>query len=223
MARKSYGWFERRRRGKVLDLAQGQISKALDTVSFFNEAVQCFSRGDGEGFMRFFDNLLRVEREVDGLRTEVFKELSKGTALVAEYREDLMNLVNRLDQFADYVKDAARCLKMLLGVVVPGGLLGKVVVGSGLLLDCAQALRGSISNIAVDPGEALVGAKRVEEFEDKLDGVYLEAKSLLIRFSDEMKCGSMIVFDDLIEFIEYAADMCADTADYIVILSSDQA
>jgi hypothetical protein len=32
--------------------------------------------------------------------------------------------------------------------------------------------------------------------------------------------GTMVIFDDLVEFIEYAADMCADTADYIVILSS---
>ena len=34
-------------------------------------------------------------------------------------------------------------------------------------------------------------------------------------------CGSMVIFDDLVEFIEMAADMCADTADYIVILASE--
>jgi len=31
-----------------------------------------------------------------------------------------------------------------------------------------------------------------------------------------------VIFDDLIEFIEQAADMCADTADYILILSSSE-
>jgi hypothetical protein len=30
----------------------------------------------------------------------------------------------------------------------------------------------------------------------------------------------MVIFDDLVEFIEQAADMCADTADYIVMLST---
>jgi len=30
----------------------------------------------------------------------------------------------------------------------------------------------------------------------------------------------MVIFDDLIEFIEQASDMCADTADYILVLSS---
>jgi uncharacterized protein Yka (UPF0111/DUF47 family) len=35
-----------------------------------------------------------------------------------------------------------------------------------------------------------------------------------------MNPGALVIYDDLIEFIEQAADMCADTADYIVILSS---
>jgi uncharacterized protein Yka (UPF0111/DUF47 family) len=30
----------------------------------------------------------------------------------------------------------------------------------------------------------------------------------------------MVILDDLIEFIEQAADNCADTADYIRVLSS---
>ena len=32
-------------------------------------------------------------------------------------------------------------------------------------------------------------------------------------------CGLLLI-EDLIEFIEHAADMCADTADYILVLSS---
>jgi uncharacterized protein Yka (UPF0111/DUF47 family) len=35
-----------------------------------------------------------------------------------------------------------------------------------------------------------------------------------------MNIGAMVILDDLIEFLEQAADQCADTADYIVILAS---
>jgi uncharacterized protein Yka (UPF0111/DUF47 family) len=35
-----------------------------------------------------------------------------------------------------------------------------------------------------------------------------------------MNCGALVILDDFIEFIEQAADMCADTADYILVLSS---
>jgi hypothetical protein len=37
-----------------------------------------------------------------------------------------------------------------------------------------------------------------------------------------MNSGALIIFDDLIEFIEQAADMCPDTADYITVLSSQE-
>ena len=66
--------------------------------------------------------LFMVEEEIDHLRTEVFKELSKGTALFAYYREDLLHLVKRLDTFADHVKDAARCIKMLGDSHIPDEL-----------------------------------------------------------------------------------------------------
>ena len=49
---------------------------------------------------------------------------------------------------------------------------------------------------------------------------YLKTKSLFVKYGANINCGAMVIFDDLIEFIEQAADMCADTADYILILSS---
>jgi len=217
---KSYTWFERRRRTKALDLAQEQITKALDTVTLLNYAMKKMVENKRKEAMQHIDNVFKVEKEVDRLRTEVFKELSKGVALFAEYREDLMHLVKRLDTLADHVKDAARCIKMLGEAKIPKELWESTARTTALLVDCAQALRGSIEKIAVDSSEAINGAKKVEEIEKKIDDEYLKTKALFIKYGNEMDSGSMVIFDDLVEFIEHAADMCADTADYIVILAS---
>ena len=109
MEKKSYAWFERRRRTKALDLAQEQITKALDTVTLLHHAIRNISEAKKKEAIQHVENLFKSEKEIDRLRTEVFKELSKGSALFAEYREDLMHLVKRLDTLADHVKDAARC------------------------------------------------------------------------------------------------------------------
>lgn len=217
---KSYTWFERRRRAKALDLAQEQITKALDTVTLLHQAMQKMAENNRKEAMQHIDNIFKVEKEVDRLRTEVFKELSKGVALFAEYREDLMHLVKRLDTLADHVKDAARCIKMLEEAKIPKELWEKTSRTTAYLLDCAHALRGSIEKIAVDSAAAIDGAKKVEEIERKIDDEYLKTKTLFIKYAGEMDSGSMVIFDDLVEFIEHAADMCADTADYIVILAS---
>ena len=144
----------------------------------------------------------------------------RGIALVADYREDLLHLVKRLDTLADHTKDAARCLEMLAEAKIPKELCEKTVFMTSKLVETAQTLRNSIEKISSNPAEAMEQAKIVGEIEHVLDEEYLRAKSLFVKYGTELNCGAMVIFDDLIEFIEHAADMCADTADYILVLSS---
>jgi predicted phosphate transport protein (TIGR00153 family) len=147
-------------------------------------------------------------------------ELSKGAALVADYREDLLHLVKRLDTLADHTKDAARCLEMLGETRIPEELCEKTVFMTSKLVEAAQTLRSSIEKMSFNPTEAVELSQRVGDVEHDLDAEYLKAKTLFVKYGGKINCGAMVIFDDLIEFIEHAADMCADTADYIIILSS---
>lgn len=220
MERRSYGWFEKRRRTKGLELAHDQITKAFDTVTWLNKATKSFSEGNLPETRRHIQNLFHAEEEVDKLRTEVFMELSKGAALVADYREDLLHLVKRLDTLADHTKDAARCLEMLGETRIPEELCEKTVFMTSKLVEAAQTLRSSIEKMSFSPAEAIEQSQKVGDIEHDLDEEYLRAKSLFVKYGETINCGAMVIFDDLIEFIEHAADMCADTADYIIILSS---
>jgi predicted phosphate transport protein (TIGR00153 family) len=220
MERRSYNWFEKRRKTKGLELAHEQITKAFDTVTWLHKAMKSFSENNFEESSKYIENLYKAEEEVDALRTNVFMELSKGAALVADYREDLLHLVKRLDTLADHTKDAARCLEMLAEAKIPQELCEKTVFMTSKLVETAQTLRGSIEKISSDPAEAIEQAKKVGEIEHELDVEYLKAKSLFVKYGVQVNCGAMVIFDDLIEFIEHAADMCADTADYILVLSS---
>jgi predicted phosphate transport protein (TIGR00153 family) len=220
LEKRSYAWFERRRRTKALDLAQEQISKALDTVTLLHQATKSILEGKKKEATQRIESLFKVEEDVDRLRMDVFKELTKGAALFADYREDLLHLVKRLDTLADHVKDAARCMEMLADAELPKELCENTVSMTGRLVDCAQVLRGSIEKLAVNSAEAVAGAEKVDEIEHDIDVTYLKTKALFVKYGEKMNCGAMVIFDDLVEFIEQAADMCADTADYIVILSS---
>lgn len=220
MERKSYNWFEKRRKTKGLELAHDQITKAFDTVTWLHKAAQSFSERKFKEAQGYIEKLYAAEEEVDKLRAEVFKELSKGAALVADYREDLLHLVKRLDTLADHTKDAARCIEMLGETAIPEELCKKTVFMTLKLVETAQTLSDSIEKISTNPVEAIEKAKRVEDIEHDLDTEYLKAKSLFVKYGAKLNCGVMVIFDDLIEFIEHAADMCADTADYISVLSS---
>jgi predicted phosphate transport protein (TIGR00153 family) len=220
MEKKSYDWFEQRRKTRGLELAHDQITKAFDTVTWLHKATKAFSEKNFKDSKKYIDNLYVAEEEVDTLRTNVFMELSKGAALVADYREDLLHLVKRLDTLADHTKDAARCLEMLLESDIPAELCDKTVFMTSKLVETAQTLRGAIEKISLNPKEAIKEAKKVEEIEHAIDTEYLKTKGLFVKYGVNINCGAMVIFDDLIEFIEQAADMCADTADYILVLSS---
>jgi len=220
LERRSYDWFEQRRKTRGLELAHDQITKAVETVTWLHKVAQSFSEKNVKEALIYINNLYKTEESVDALRTDVFMELSKGAALVADYREDLLHLVKRLDTLADHTKDAARCLEMLSGADIPQELSDKTVFMTGKLVDTAQTLRSSIEKISSDPAEAIKEAKQVGDIEHAIDIEYLKTKSLFVKYGANINCGAMVIFDDLIEFIEQAADMCADTADYILILSS---
>jgi predicted phosphate transport protein (TIGR00153 family) len=217
---KSYDWFVNRHRTRGLELAHDQVTSAFDTVAWLQKATHCFSARNLQQTKQYIENLYKSEEGVDQLRSEVFMELSKGTALLSDCREDLLHLVKRADTLADYTKDAARCLELLLETDIPQELRDKTVLMSEKLAEMVNILRDSVEKISSNSTEAIKGAKKVGEIEHVVDSEYLITKSLFLKYGTKMNSGAIVIFDDLIEFIEQAADMCADTADYIDVLSS---
>src|SRR4030043_2380209 len=167
--KRSYGWFEKRRKTMGLELAHEQITKAFDTVTWLDKAMKSFSEGNFADSKKYIENLYKAEEEVDKLRTDVFMELSKGVALVADYREDLLHLVKRLDTLADHTKDAARCLEMLGEAELPQELSQKTVFMTTKLVETPQTRPGRMEKIALNPAEAIEQAKKVGEIEHDLE------------------------------------------------------
>jgi predicted phosphate transport protein (TIGR00153 family) len=220
MEKKGSDWFIQRRQTRGIELAHEQVTKAFETVIWLNKATKNFSEKNYKEAKKYIDNLYKTEEGVDKLRTEAFMELSKGSALMADYREDLLHIVKRADMLADNTKDAARCLEMLWEADVPQELNDEIVVMTGKLVEMVKILSGSVDKVSSDSSKAVTEAKEVNDIEHQVDIEYLKTRSLFIKYGENINHGVMVIFDDLVEFIEQAADMCADTADYIVVLSS---
>jgi predicted phosphate transport protein (TIGR00153 family) len=219
LAKGSYTWFEKRRKNDALKLAQEQITKALDTTTLLHKAVQDAAEGKKEEAKRSIDKLSAEEEEVDSLRQQTFRELTN-VAVSTEFREDLMHLVKRLDVMADFVKDSARSVIVLLETNVPNEIWSLSVRIAKALVESATALRSSIEELGTDPAKAKELAKKVNEIEGRIDKDYLATKKLFIQHGRQIDAGTLLILNNLIEFMEQAADVCADTADYIIILAS---
>jgi len=220
MAKGSFSWFEKRRKTEALNLAQEQMTKALDTTTLLHKAVQSASEGKMAEAKSCLEKLSKEEEEVDDLRRSVFKELTN-VAVSVEFREDLMHLVKRLDVMADFVKDSARSVMVLLETTVPDEIWDINVKVAEALVQSATTLRSSIEKLGTDPAKARELAKKVNDIEEIIDKNYLEIKKLFIKYAQKVDPGTLLILDNLAEFMEQAADTCADTADYIAVLASE--
>lgn len=220
MAKGSFTWFEKRRKTHALKLAQDQMTKALHTATLLHKAVQNAAEGKKEEAKSSINQLSTEEEEVDSLRQQVFKELTN-VAVSTEFREDLMHLVKRLDVMADFVKDSARSVTVLLDANVPNEIWSLSVKIAEALVEGATALRSSIENLGTDPTKAKELANKVNQIEERIDKDYLATKELFVKRGREIDAGTLLILDNLLEFMEQAADVCADTADYITILASE--
>jgi len=220
LSRGSFTWFEKRRKTEALNLAQEQITKALDTTTLLHKAIQSISKGKKEEAKGSIEKLWKEEEEVDDLRRSVFKELTN-VAISVEFREDLMHLVKRLDTMADFVKDSARSILILLEADVPSEIWDFNVKMAERLVQSATTLRSSIEKLGTDPVKARELADKVDEIESVIDKDYLEVKKLFIKYSRQVDSGTLLILNNLAEFMEQAADMCADTADYIAVLATE--
>jgi len=211
-------WFEERRKNKVLDLAYRQITLALDTVTDLERAVKAATAGDEKEAKITIERLFKIEEEIDNLRRSVFEELTKGSLLLKD-REDIMHLVKRLDVMADHVKDSARNVLVVINSEIPKELWEAYSATASIIVNCASTLRQSLKLLGENPSEARTVSFQVEEEENKADAKYLEIKSLLIKYGREVNPSVLILLKDLAQSMEEVADSCADTADYVRILT----
>jgi len=211
-------WFAERRKSKVLDLAYREMTLAIDTVTDLEKSIVAASKRNKEEAKRCIERLFLLEGEIDDLRRAVFEELTRGD-LSPKDREDIMHLVKRLDVMADHVKDSARSVMILTEVDVPEDIWVMYVEIAKNLVDCSATLRRSIEKLGSDPLEARALSLKVDQIEEKIDEKYLKAKGLLLKHGKDVDPAALLILKDLLESMEYVADSCDDTADYVRVLT----
>jgi predicted phosphate transport protein (TIGR00153 family) len=211
-------WFAKRRKSKVLEIADRQMTLAIDTVIELEKSINAALNGNKQKAIASFNKLSTAEHEIDELRRTVFEELTRGS-LLSKDREDIMHLVKRLDEMADHVKDASRAVILLLETKVPKELWKQFAQTAKDLVDCAKTLLKAIEKLGTDPPKAMELAKQIDEIEGLVDEKYLKSKELLLKYSNEIDAATILLLKDLIEEMEHVADACDDTADYVRILT----
>lgn len=220
MSTRLLAWFEKRRKSKTLEIAQLQMTKAIDTVSELEKTLNAFCEGYKEKAKKHIEKLFQQEIEIDELRRTVFDELTKGD-LPTKYREDLKSLVGRLDRMADAVKDSARSIKILIEAeaTVPKEILDLNLKIAKKLVKSTSYLHKSLETLGIDPSQAREYTLKVDAYEGLIDEDHLSLQIMFIKKASMVNAPTLMILMNLAEAMELASDMCDDTADYIRTLA----
>lgn len=208
------GWFENRRKSNVVENARNHAERVVATVTELDNAMVCMDRGNTDDAEKCIQRLMLCEKEADNIEDIVFEELSKGE-LPPKGREDLMHMIKRADRVADWAKEAARDLKMLIeaNIDVPKDIWSMFRKMSHNLEKCSKALKLMIDNLGVDDDAVLKYEHEVDRIEHEIDEIYFDTKKRMISLSIDPR--HIIILNDILHAIEESTDDCKNTAGMI--------
>jgi len=209
-------WFARRKETKALMTVQRHLALTTGIVEDLEKAMRASIKGDKKETERCIQRVASSEKEADGLRRNVMDEISTGELSPTD-REDLMNLVKKVDMVADWSRESTRILGAIPMDNVPVSIKAESIEMVVNVKECAVSLQKCVNSIMKKPEEALKAADTVERQEEKVDDIHEKARILLGK-EDIQKAGVAVLIGQLFEAIEMIADSCEDACDQVRVI-----
>ena len=189
-------------------------------MDYFVESVLALGKGDIGAARQAVSNVIEGETNADEIHRDLSLKIAEG-AFFGGVREDILDLLEKIDNIADSAKDAARFLAAdsLLGVEARDRFASKdMQLFLAALKSSVTALTTLVKALEDGKKEALAKVQTVEEFEEEADS----HKDVMIKslFSDgaQMSAVTVIQLRDFIFVADDVADNAEDASDVILVL-----
>ncbi|MCK4757978.1 MAG: DUF47 family protein [Thermoplasmata archaeon] len=211
-------WFARRRETNVMDGVKEHILKIVDTAEELNKSFTAIMEKDEMAALQAISRLNMNEKAADNIEVSLNEQLAIGD-LPAKEREDLMHLVRRMDQIADWTKSAARNIEVLIEaeIEVPEKIWKYYRVLAGRVLNTAKEVKLCIDFLGEDDDQFKVHKGNVERIEHEIDDLYFKIKKKVL-LSDDIDPRMIFILRDIVHALENAADSCKAAADLMQII-----
>lgn len=209
-------WFEKRKETKALADVQRHLALTTGIVEDLENAIKAAVKSDMKEMQVCIGRVASGEKEADSLRRKVMDEISTGELSPTD-REDLMDLVKRVDMVADWSRESTRVLGAIPMEQVPDSIKDAFIEMVKSVKECTISLQKCVNKMMTKPEEALQAADMVEREEEKVDGIHEKARVLIGR-ENLPKAGVAILTSELFEALEMIADSCEDACDQVRVI-----
>ena len=209
-----------RREREVFDGVLVLLDTVSKTVDSFEESVVAWGRGDTKSAADLVEKVFEGETKADEIHRNLSLKIAEG-AFFGGVREDILNLLEKIDNIADSAKDAARFISSDSRL----RLEAKGMLASPEIMQFLAALKASVAALttlveALQQGkaEALSKVHIVEKFEEEADSHKDAFLKTLFSSDDSMNPVTVIQLRDFVFVADDVADNAEDASDVILVL-----
>ena len=209
-------WMGQARERKILDICGNHMKKVVETVVGMDKAVQGFCKLRSKEVEEGFQKAFKSEREADGIKRNILDELSSGIIHPIN-REEIIRLTMTADEIAANAKAAAKKLRYVDPKKLHQKLRDSLKTISTELVKTSNRTYEAFAALSKDSKTAVVLSQDVERLEEKIDDLRTDVliPEMLIWWRKSKDVGNSILFKEIIDNIENAADFCEDVSDII--------
>ncbi len=205
---------------RILAGAENHLGAVQRTVDAFVRLLGSVTGNDQASTEQLFEEVLNGETEADTIHRELSLKIAEG-AFFGGVREDMLELLEKIDSVADSAKDASRFLSTQ-------GSLDAAAIGilkSETMQHFVSDLKGAVEALGKlleaferSRKEALAKVHTVEEFEEAADTSKDRLLRELFEKSARMNPVSVIQLRDFIFVADDIADNAEDAGDVVLVL-----
>ena len=211
------GWFAKRKEDFVRMGSRGHGLVVLDAVTELDMAMMAMAKGNRQEAAKCIERLILCEREADRIEDKLCADVSGGELSVQE-REDLIHFVRKMDQIANWSKEAAIHIQLLTetNALVPEDIWLEAAKMSSEIIPAVKHLVKAMESLNSDVTETVRNIDAVIDQEKIVDGMYFAAIKHI--HLSPMDPKAVMLMREVILSLEMAADTCKACADTISIL-----
>ncbi len=214
-------FFSRRKENLVFKMIEDFIQVVDDTVTSLGELLESIESGGLLGLEETYKRVNVLETKADMIRREISELLVRGV-LFAHLKEDFLNLVEKIDNMADWAKDATRILvetKPQFDLLHTMFTLREMRDYINLCANSSSSLLEAIRTLKTSNIQRVIDiVHRIEDLEEKGDELKSSLIKFLIKESERYRVIDVIQMKEFILMLDNILDSAEDASDIILLM-----
>jgi predicted phosphate transport protein (TIGR00153 family) len=209
---------EERVKRRALNVSRDHLREVVDSSRKISQLVSVFVDGNKASALELFDEIKKIQTNVDIAQRNVSRELAEIGAILMS-REDFLRFTNLATEIADYSEGIAFRLLQIMerGWKVPKPIKEDLVKLSDAVFDTISKLRETVMTLNYGVTKTLEKTREVDTAERKVDDLYRQLEVDII--DSKMDFPPMFLLLIVVQHLEEATDKAKAASDAARILA----